>query len=239
MKKIPRILTNTRVSEVNGLFRQMIDEFTKGDYSGDAYLSHVFGQVTDLNEQLGIAIMRDAVESDLADLDDVTDRIFTLLHGLVKGYTCHPDEAIANAAIWLFKMIEKYGLEVKNKSYREEYPLLASMIAERKTEDYQTCVAQLSGCDIRFNQLETAVDNFNAKQNDYYSVKDDRKELETASVIKKRLIDLLNDDVAPYMVVMSKVNAETYAELAQFIVNRIDESNALVRQRKAKAETID
>ncbi|MCT4589005.1 MAG: DUF6261 family protein [Carboxylicivirga sp.] len=237
MDKIPKILTNTRVSEVNGLLQQIIDEFNKGDYSTDAYMSQAFQQVITINGQLGEAIKRDAIESDLADLDDVSDNAITLLHGLVKGYTCHPDNMIANAARLLFKMIEKYGLEVKSKSYREEYPLLASMISESKTEEYAACIVQLPGCDVRFEQLETAVDNFNTRQNDYYSVKDERSEMETASVLKKRLIGLMNDDVAPYLFVMQKVNGDVYADLTHFITKRITENNSVVRNRKNKIET--
>ncbi|TRX66447.1 DUF6261 family protein [Carboxylicivirga sp. M1479] len=236
MNKIPRIKGNTRVSEVNGLLQQIIDEYQKNDYSNDAYVKSAFERAISLNEQLSIAIMRDSVESDLSELDDVTDRTFTLLHGLVKGYTCHPDGAIAGAAELLFKMLEKYGLEVKSKSYREEYPLLASLLGESKTGDYQACVVQLPGCEQRFMQLETAVDNFNAKQNAYYSVKDERKELDSASLIKKRLFALLNDDLVPYLFVMSKVNADVYTELTQFTANRIAENNTTVRNRSTKVE---
>jgi len=236
MGKIPRILTNTRVSEVNGLLQQIIDEYKKGDYTADTYLTPAFEKLMEENNRLKVAIMRDGIESDLYELDEVTDTIVTYLHGLVQGYTCHPDASIADAAVILFKMIDKYGLEVKNKSYREEYPLLASMISESKTENYKACIAQLSGCDVRFNQLEIAVDNFNAKQNDFFSMKDDRMDQDNASVIKKSAIEMLNDDVAPYLYAMQKVNADVYGDLAQFVINRINESNAVVRKRKSKVE---
>lgn len=234
MEKIQKIRLNTRISEVNGLVQQLIDEYKKSDYSADSYLTMVYKQLSEQNTQLGIAIKRDSIESELAELDDVTDSVFTLLHGLVKGYTYHPDEAISGPAIQLFKMIDKYGLEVKSKGYREEYPLLSSMITDSKTEPYAACITALTGCDVRFSQLETAVDNFNAKQHAYYGARDDRQELETASVIKKRLINLLHDDVAPYLYTMQKVNAALYGRLAQFTANRIAESNALVRNRSSK-----
>lgn len=234
MEKIQKIRLNTRISEVNGLVQQLIDEYKKSDYSSDSYLTMVYKQLSEQNTQLGIAIKRDSIESELAELDDVTDSIFTLLHGLVKGYTCHPDEAISGPAIQLFKMIDKYGLEVKSKSYREEYPLLSSMITDSKTEPYAACITTLVGCNVRFSQLETAVDNFNAKKHAYYGARDDRQELETASVIKKRLINLLYDDVTPYLYTMQKVNAALYSQLAQFTANRIAESNAIVRNRSSK-----
>ncbi len=234
MTKIPKFLTTIRVSELNGVTQQIVNEYSKGDYSTDDLLSQLFAQLTDLNTQLGIAILRDTAESELAELDDVTDSIFTLLHGLAKGYTCHPTEAIADAATQLFKMIDKYGLEVKSKSYREEYPLLRSLIAESKTETYAARIAALSGCDVRFSQLETAVDNFMTKQLAYLSVKDDEKNRSSATVIKKQLIAFINDEVAPYLGVMQKVNATLYGQLAQFTANRIAESNVVVRKRSSK-----
>ncbi|WP_439185173.1 DUF6261 family protein [Carboxylicivirga taeanensis] len=234
MIKISKILTTTRVSELNGVTQQILDEYSKGDYSTDRHLTQLFSQVSELNNQLGIAIMRDTVESELSELDGVTDSLFTLLHGLTKGYTCHPEEAVSGAAIQLFKMIDKYGLEVKSKSYREEYPLLSSMITESKTEPYAACITALSGCDVRFSQLETAVNNFTTKQIAYLSVKDDEKNKSSATLIKKQLIGFINDELAPYLGVMQKVNTTLYGELAQFTANRIAESNAVVRNRSSK-----
>ena len=236
MMKLPKILTTTRVSEVNGVTQQMIDEYGKGDYSADSHLTQLFGQVTDINNQLGIAIMRDSTESELAELDDITDKEMTLTHGLIKGYTCHPDETTANAAILLFKMVDKYGLKVKNKGYREEYPLLSSMIAESQTRIYDACISQLSGCDIRFNRLKTAVNHFNTQQNTYLSVKDDEKEQLSATAIKKQLITLINDDLLTYLVAMQKANPAMYSALTDFAANRINESNLVVRNRKSKVE---
>ncbi|GEM_PF-6379869 len=234
--KIPKILSTTRVSEVNGVTQQMIDEYGKGDYSADSHLTKVFDHITDSNNQLGIAIMRDSVESELAELDEITDNEVTLTHGLTKGYTCHPDENTANRAGELFKMVDKYGLEVKKKSYREEYPLLGSMITESKTEPYVACIAALPGCDERFKRLEAAVNNFNAKQNVYLSVKDDQNELSSATAIKKQLIAFINGELVAYLDVMQRVNTEMYGGLAQFTANRIAENNSAVRKRRNKTE---
>lgn len=234
--KIPRILSNTRVSELNWVTQQMIDEYTKGDYSADAYLTEVFNQVIDTNDQLGLAIQRDVAESELAELDDHTDTIFTCLHGLTKGYTYHPDEATAGAGVKLFKRIDKCGLEVKTKSYGEEYGLLSSLITDSKAPEYQAAITQLPGCDVRFQQLETAVSNFASRQNIYKSAKDDAKNQESATVIKRRLIDIIKDDLSVYLNAMQKVNPAVYGELSQFIANRISESNAAVRSRKQSVE---
>jgi len=237
--KIPKILTNSRISEINGLLQQMIGEYKKGDYTADAYLSPAFEQLIAQNNQLGIAIMRDSAESELAELDEISDNEVTLTHGLIKGYTCHPDQSKADAAAILFKMVDKYGLEVKNKSYREEYPLLASMISECKTETNAACIAQLDGCAERFNRLEAAVNNFTTRQNTYLLVKDDEKDMTSATEIKKQLIGFINEELATYLNVMQKVKADVYGGLAQFVANRISESNSAVRNRRNKTETVE
>lgn len=235
MTKTERVLNNTRVSEVNWVTQQIVDEYQKGDYSSDAYLSPAMEKVIGQNGRLRVAIMRDALESELAELDDVADNEVTLLHGLTKGYTCHPDENKARAAYQLFKMVDKYGLEVKEKGYNEEYPLLRSMIAESKTDVYKACFEALPACQERFNLLEAAVNNFSSKQNAFNLEKDERKEKESASVIKKQLLDLLNNEVMPYLDVMQKVKTDLYGGLTQFAANRISESNAAVRNRGNKS----
>ncbi|MCG8579512.1 MAG: DUF6261 family protein [Bacteroidales bacterium] len=234
MIKVSKILTTTRVSEVNGLLNQMTDEYKKGDYSSDTYLTAAFERMIDENDLLMIAIMRDSIESELADMDEITDNEMTLTHGLLKGYTCHPDEAIAEAAEFVFKMVDKYGLDVKHKSYREQYPLLGSMIQESQNEPHVSYIAKLSGCEMRLKLLKQAVDNFNEKQNAYNLLKDDRREQQSASDIKKQLVSFINEDLITYLEVMAKVNSETYGNLAQFIANRINESNAVVRSRRNK-----
>lgn len=236
MTKIQRILTNTRMTEVNGLTQQMTDEYSKGDYSADSYITEIFDTLMDINQQLGTAIMRNKAESELSVLDDITDNEVTHTHGLVEGLTHHPNESIANKAITLFKMVDKYGLEVKTKGFNEEYPLLGSMIGESKTEPFASCIAQLDGCAERFNRLEAAVDNFNTKRNAFLLVKDDEKEQVSATEIKKQLIAFINNDIATYLNAMQKARPDDYSNLAQFIANRINENNSAVRLRRNKVE---
>ncbi len=231
MEKIPKILSISRVSETNGLTRQVIDEYRKGDYSNDSYLTSMIEQLLRRNTELGDAIMRSKTESELAELDNQADMGFTNLHGLSKGYTYHPEENIAKFARQLFALVDKYGLEVKNKSYSEEYPLLNSLLKESQSAEYQLCINNLPGCAQRFTELETSVNAFITKQNEYNSAKDDEKELESASVIKKQVIALINDDLGPYLSAMQKANTGVYGDLATFINNRIAENNAAVRNR--------
>lgn len=234
MTRIEKILTTTRVSEANGVMQQIIDQYKKGDYSTDEYLTKIFEDIIELNNQLGTAIMRDKAESELATLDNVTDNEVTLTHELVEGYTCHPNEAIAGQATTLFSMVDKYGLAVKNKSFNEEYPLLASMIDESKTEPYASCVAGLDGVAERFNLLEAAVNTFNTRRSAFYSVRDNEKEQASATEIKKLLIAAVNDNIASYLNAMQKARPDVFAELAQFMANRIAENNAAVRNRRTK-----
>lgn len=233
--KIPKISTRSKISEVNGLISQIIDEYKKGDYTSDAYLTMAFEKLTGENNRLKAAIMRDSVESELAELDEISDNEVSFTYGLVKGYTCHPDKDIAQAAEVVFKMVDKYGLEVKRKSYREQYPLLGSMIEESRDEQYAPLIARLSGCEVRFNLLEAAVNNFTAKQNAYLSLKDQEKSLTTATDHKKNLVDFFNDEIATYLEVMQKIRANTYDALILFVANRIIENNAAVRNRHNKS----
>lgn len=109
---------------------------------------------------------------------------------------------------------------------------MQSLLAERKTSNYQSNIALLPGCDVRFTQLETAVDTFLNTQSEHNATKDKEDDLESASVIKKQILALLNGEISPYADAMQKANAALYGNLAKFMANRINENNAAVRNRK-------
>nr|WP_321453377.1 DUF6261 family protein [uncultured Carboxylicivirga sp.] len=231
MSKIPRIINNTRVSETNGLTLQLTEAFVKDEWNTDSYLQNLFSRIKTSNQKLGEAIKRDKTESELAELDDLTDKAVTNLHGLTKGYTFHPDKAIYTSANKLLKLIDKYGLEVKAKSYLEEYPLLNSLITDSRAGEYADCIAALPGCDIRFTELETSVNTFTDKQNEFNKAKDSEQNLASASVIKKELLKIINDELVLYLNAMRQANSQTYSTLADYIGNRINQSNVAVNNR--------
>ena len=235
--RIPKILINARISEVNGVTQLVINEYTKGDYSADVYFTDLFNRVDSSNKMLSEAMKRDIVVSDLARLDENTDDIYTSLHGLVKGCTYHPNANISEAGDKVFKLIDKYGLEVKSKSYREEYPLLTSLIHDSEGADYQVAIGKLSGCNVRFQQLKDAVDAFNTKQTAYLSERDDLKNLPSATEVKKQLISIVNNELNTYLCAMEIARPEVYKALADFVANRIKESNAAVRNRRNSEES--
>lgn len=230
--KIPKILINARISEMNGVMQQIINEYIKDDYSADDYFTGLLTKLTENNNVLSEAIKRDTVVSELAELDGNTDDIYTSLHGLVKGFTYQPTANIAQAGDKVFTLIEKYGLQVKTKSYREKYPLLASLIQDSEMKEYQTAIGKITGCSMRFQQLKEAVEVFNTKQNAYLLKRDDLKNIPSATEVKKQLISIVNKELSTYLNAMYIAKPDVYSTLAKFVANRINECNAAVRNRR-------
>lgn len=238
MEKILKLSSSCRTTEANSVVKKIISEYNTHDFTGEAYFTGIMDTIISTNDALTLAIERDTNQSELDSFDEVADNAFTSLYFLSMGLANHPDEAISKPAKEVFKLVDKYGLEIKSKGYDVSYSLYGSLISDGKSEKYQASIASLSGCKDSFDNLEIAVNNFLEKQRSNILYNDARKTEESASSLKKNLIAIINGDLIDCLRYQQKANTAMYGGIAQFIHQRFSEVNAAVQSRSKKKDEV-
>ncbi|MBE0651017.1 MAG: hypothetical protein IH595_09255 [Bacteroidales bacterium] len=229
---ISKLINYSRTTEVSAVAARIADAYKGTGLSTDAWLSGLMTGLEDDQSLLTAAIKRMKAESELEAQDELRDAEIRALYYLVLGLQHHPDQAIKAAAQKVFAVLEHYGLSVTAESYASESALVGSMLADLAKPELQEPIAALSGCAESIAKLKTAEDNFNVALIAFEEEKAHESTLENATVIKKRVVNLINNKLLVYLIAMMQANPETYDLFARTVAEIIADNNVAVKKRR-------
>lgn len=100
------------------------------------------------------------ITQELINLDARRDKAIIGLRMVIEGLKYHPDNAIATAAIALFKSMNKHGTRISKLNYQEETAVLDSLIDDWETDselvaalntlNFQNWLAELKDANTNF-----------------------------------------------------------------------------------------
>ncbi|MRT94661.1 DUF6261 family protein [Ancylomarina sp. 16SWW S1-10-2] len=184
------------------------------------------------------AINRGKAESDLDDKDVVRDEKVQALNYLLLGAMHNPNAEISASAGRLYVVFEKYGLKIMHESYLIESALIESMLEDFAAANLQADITAVLGCTELIANLQTAQTDFKTANIAWGEVKSKEGLKESATEIKKVIFSIINNDIIPYLKVMSQANNPVYGELAQAASQIINDVNQNVKRRNKKDEDI-
>jgi hypothetical protein len=129
-------------------------------------------------------------------------------------------------------------LSIQREDYAEESADIESLLNDLAKADIVLAIANLQGVAQTVTALATAqkdFENLALQQAEGESVK---KDLASASQLKKGSITEINDNLLGYLNTMTKVNPSTYEATAKTIAELIDKNNELVKRRH-KTDEVD
>lgn len=153
------------------------------------------------------------------------------LFKLVEGYVHIPIAEMQEAALVVENVLEQYGLSIQNEDYATESADIESLLNDLSKPDVVLAMAKLQGVPETVSILDTDQQDFEnlaLQQAEGESVK---KDLVSASKLKKESIAEINDNLMSYMNTMAKVTPATYEATAKTIAELIDKNNELVKRR--------
>ncbi|MRT92812.1 DUF6261 family protein [Ancylomarina sp. 16SWW S1-10-2] len=233
---IQKIRTNSRSGDTSALLALMLKAFANNDWSTDIYLTPIIEKISLANTQLIEALKRLKVYSQLAEKDRMRNMSIRALFKLVEGYDHMPIAEIKEAASVVNNILEQYGLRILKESYTEKSASIESLLNDLSKADVVLAKASLQGVPETITSLDTAqkdFENLALQQTEQESVK---KNLQSASQLKKEIITEINTNLVGYMNTMAKVNPVTYTDIAHTIAELIDTNNELVKRRRKKDE---
>ncbi|MBD5448418.1 MAG: hypothetical protein HDR32_11980 [Treponema sp.] len=224
MVTVAKVNGKVRTTELDALSDAMEREYAAACASGetavakDAVLKAQFGQLADLSARNTTAIRQDAATRDL----------FTL----AGGYTASPFAEVRAAAVGVCAVLDKYGRGMTSKNYADQTALTESLLEDLGAEKVAAQVKALSGVAELVAQLRGAQDGFAAAHDGYVRAKAGKGE--SASSLKKPIVSLINDNIVPYLNIVSAMDG--YAEFVAAVAGNIKSTNDTVARRTAAAK---
>lgn len=228
MKKTTRFSSVARLAEISAGVERIISWLESLTPEGDEHLAKETKELKDLSQRLIIAIRRGKVSVALEEFDLARDKATRLLFKLIDGYTAHPNEEKAKAAQKLSLITAKYPV-VWSLNQEEQSGLMNSLIKDLEESDAE--VSSLDGVKERFDEVKSAQEAFETAHKEALKTSKDEKESESASSLKKPILNLVNNDLLSYLDVMCSIDASKYEKLAQMIEGEIQNVNDKVVTR--------
>lgn len=231
MKKVNSSL---RVSELDTLSDVIVRLYKdassseSGAVAKDTNLAQMMLDVEKTSAFFTTAIKADKVKSTLNDANTKRNDVIRNLANALTGYSSIPLPEKKSAGEHLLQIFNKYGKQIASKNYAEESSLIESLLEDFSSESLADEIAALDGIAELISSLRTAQDEFN-KANDAYTAAKTGKG-DSATVIKKTLLSVLNDRVVYYLSAVGKV--PDYKNFVSKVETEIIRANSTVNARK-------
>lgn len=228
LKKLSSKLRTTEIDSASEAVIRLYKEF--GELEKDAFLKIAMAEIEGLSAQITNAIMQNRILSKLDDADSVRDKAVKELGTLLDGYAVIPVEEKRFAARNLQAVFAKYGKGIVNKSYASESSLIESMLGDFDAPELSADIESLEGVATCLKSLREAEDTFK-KVSDNYTA-DMAGKGESATGIKKQLLNAINTKLLPYLEAME--SAGFYGRFIEKVSLEVDRANAAAARHGAK-----
>ena len=236
---IEKLMTNSRVTEVDAVLIRMIGAYKRTKLSSDAHMGKIFSALESESVLLTGAIRRLKDESVLEEKDEVRDDDVRAVNYLTLGFLHHPDPAVKAAAGEVEKVFDNYGLSITGESYATESSLVNSLLTDLAKPKLQDAIALLSGLAEIITALQAAQTDFEETRIAYEEEKAKEGTLENATTIKKAVVAIINDKLVVYLRAMIQVDEPTYGNFARTIAEIIADNNEVVKKRRKKPVAVE
>lgn len=238
MALIKKISTSSRNGDTSALLSLILKVLAEDNWSADTYLMPVIEKLSTMDIAFIVALKRLRIYSQLAEKNKVRNTAIKALFKLVEGYLYIPIDEMKEAALQVNTILKNYGLRIQHEDYGEESADIESLLNDLAKTDIVAAIAKLQGVSEIIASLNAAQKDFAdvaLKQAELECVK---KDLASASQLKKESIAEINANLVGYMNTMGKVNPDAYSASAKTIAELIDRNNELVK-RRSKPDNLD
>ncbi|TAJ13235.1 hypothetical protein DMA11_09315 [Marinilabiliaceae bacterium JC017] len=231
------ILSYCDANEISSISANTLFELQKKEWTADVLIPGIINILVKENAALSNAIgdiRSNKYTAQLMELDNQFNKSFICLKHFVSANTWVPDEGIVQSAEHVWKIIEAHGVNLHRLGYEKQIVLADSLLRDFEKEEIKSLLNPLVGVPACVTQLKVSV---NELRNLYREAKENEasKEERIAPSTQKNVVkEIINNDLLPYLEVMSKVNPEEYRETTLVIKEYIDSINTKARMRKSR-----
>lgn len=226
-----------RITEAENFFQIFVRLFNaESDFLTNSYLVETVNELKNGTVSITTAIKKDKVKSQLLEADSKRDEPITNLGSILKGNLALPIAEKKQAAQEILPIFNKYA-GITKKSYSEESALIRSLLEDLDNSKLQVSIDALEGVRDVIEQIRLAQKDFDDANDAFTSANTEKGE--TASVLKKKFIDLFNNKIVPYLTAMNISDNDVYGSFCAKVQAEILKVNATVPSKKAKQQSTE
>lgn len=234
-----QILSHADTNEIGSIANNTIQELEKGDWSTDIYLgtclSRLKIEAEVLSAAVGVIRKNDFTEQLMAQ-DAIFDQVFIGVKQFVTANTYSLDKDKANNADRIWAVFEAHDVNMYRLGYEQQIFLCQSLLNELDKSVNKTAIASLDGVSDQLVLLKTHNDTLRTIFQESKIDEAAKAEGVAPSSQKHVVRHVLNNEILPYMEVMSKAKPEIYAANFNVISEYVTSINIKIRARKTRNE---
>jgi len=229
MRNLVRILFKTTIRRAYATLKKIIDVISKSEIKDDEYLNSMKERLGNDIDEYSEAINRDRSYSLLIPVDKRRDNLIRIMFMEVNAKTLYSDETIAEAAITVKEVIDRYGLGIIDKSYADETADIDAMLTNLEESTVKDALTKLGNIADTVNELKEIANEWKSI---VYKQQNNKGELLTkpsATKVKNRMVELVNNELVIYLASMTNYKPDIYKPINDTIQSIIKENNSLFR----------
>jgi len=233
-----QILSRCDAQEINSIASNILFNLKKKDWSTNNFLSGIITKVETENASLSNAIgeVRSNKNTEiLAEADQVFDKDVICLKSFVEANKHLRDVQKNKDAEELWKLIDAHDLNLNRLGYEKQIVLADSLLVDFDKEDIKPLIARLTGVPEAVENLRLSLANLKALYRQSKEYDASKVNLTAPSIQKNSIREIINQDLIPYLDVMSKVEPEVFNETYRVILEYIESINTKVRARNTRS----
>lgn len=234
------ILSYCDANEISSIAGNTLFELRKKEWTADVLIPGIISSLETENRMLlnSIGDIRsNKYTAQLMEVDSRFNRSFVCLKHFVSANTWMPYEDIVQTAEGIWKIIEAHDVNLHRLGYEKQIVLTDSLLENFEKEEVKEQLLSLVGVSDCVNQIKSTIIELKTL---YREAKesDASKEVRIAPSVQKNTVkEIINNELLPYLEVMTKVNPEEYKETTLVIKEYIESINTKARMRRNRNNT--
>ncbi|MFV0507322.1 MAG: DUF6261 family protein [Bacteroidales bacterium] len=221
-----KVKSTLRLADLAGVSNRIVAFLNGKDLRAHPEFAVILPMLIEQTEALTVAMDRDKIESELADLDAMRDSAVRSLGAVIKGFANMPVDAVQTAAKHIKGIFDKYGVKIADYRYDAESGKITSLLKDLESPEAQTSIEALPHLEKSIANLQKAQADFEAKKIEYDQAKELRKESsKSASEIKPALLDTINNQLVNFYTGVAKFRDDEFRNIADTINSWIVDAN--------------
>lgn len=232
-----KLLTTARITEAGDTAHRLVSLYKSTPALKDeAFLKPLFVEMEEKTNALTEAVKRDAVISQLENADAKRDGAIRVLDRLLKGYKTIPLDTLKAYGVQLSAVFKKYGMKMTVENYSSQSNLVDSLLQDLSDSDKAAAIAALPGIAEAIDNIKTAQEEFVKIRANYDKGLAQKGSKETATSLRKPLLELINNKLLTYLSAMKIANPTKYKVFSEDVAVIITSVNETIKARKKNKE---
>jgi hypothetical protein len=230
-----KILSKCDADETKHISISTLSVLNEIDLSTNTYLSDIKSKLVAETNTLSAALSverKHEFTKELVVLDEKFDRRVICVKKFIESNTYSSNETIAKNAEKVLDKMASFDLAFYNLGYEKELARAFSLIEEYDKPEMKPLVESLVGVTIPLAELKTVATELNTLYLKNLDVQALKEKSIPSTIQKKVVINLFNDKLLPYLMVMAQVQPDEFGEVYAKITHYIETINTKIRTRR-------